>query len=102
MPKYRASQTSFVVTNPSPNQSPPSPPQPHVGQSSAGGGGLLLTAPLHRVESSTSLRSTGSYSKYNPAEYQDPAFWDVDGPGPSGAPPAVQRPISVNSGLSYV
>lgn len=102
MPKYRASQTSFVVTNPSPHRSPPSPPQPHVGQSPAGGGGLMLTAPLHRMESSTSLRSTGSYSKYNPAEYQDPAFWDVDGPGPSGAPPPVQRPVSVNSGLSYV
>ena len=101
VPKYRASQTSFVVANPSPNRSPPSPTQPHVGQSPAGGG-LLLAAPLQRMGSSTSLQSTGSYSKYNPAEYQDPAFWDVDGPGPSGAPPAAQRPVSVNSGLSYV
>ncbi|KIM36733.1 hypothetical protein M413DRAFT_448874 [Hebeloma cylindrosporum] len=102
MPKPRASQSSFVVVNPSPNQSPPSPPPPHVGQTPVGGGGLTLTAPLHRMGSSTSLRSTGSYSRYNPAEYQDPAFWDVDGPGPSGAPPPVQRPTSVNSGLSYV
>jgi len=103
VPRTRASQASFVVANPSPNQSPPTPPKSRVGKSPAGGG-LTLTAPspLNRMASSTSLRSTGSYSKYNPAEYEDPAFWNVDGPGPSGAPPPVQRPTSVNSGLSYV
>ncbi|PPQ63758.1 hypothetical protein CVT24_004267 [Panaeolus cyanescens] len=51
--------------------------------------GPMLMAPQHlrRTGSSTSLRSNTSYSRYNPDEYVDPAFWGVDGPG--GAPGAL-------------
>jgi len=65
------------------------------------------------------MKSNKSYSKYNPDEYLDPAFWAVDGPGgPPAATPAQPRPGmmvddfgraasrlsrrgSVDSGLSY-
>lgn len=77
---------------------------------------LVMAPPMHRAKSSTSMKSMGSYSKYDPKEYDDPAFWSVDGPGgPPAATPARRKPgmlvdenprmskrVSVNSGLSYV
>ncbi|KAF8911632.1 hypothetical protein CPB84DRAFT_1762425 [Gymnopilus junonius] len=55
--------------------------------------GLVLEPPMHHKKSTSSLRSMGSYSKYNPDGYVDPAF---------GSSRASMRPASVNSGLSYV
>lgn len=81
--------------------------------------GVVLTP--RREPSRASLKSTKSYSRYNPDEYVDPAFWGVNGPGdPPAALPAQPRPgmqvdatdmeraasrlsrrMSVDSGLSY-
>ncbi|KAF8957339.1 hypothetical protein BDZ97DRAFT_1924703 [Flammula alnicola] len=73
---------------------------------------LVLASPVHRVASNASMRSQGSYGKYDPSGYVDPAFWPADGPPP---PAAVQpqmegyfdravppRPPSANSALSYM
>lgn len=42
-------------------------------------GAELHQAVLHRAGSSSSLRSQGSFGKFDPNTYQDPAMW--------GAPP---------------
>ncbi|PPQ88959.1 hypothetical protein CVT25_005058 [Psilocybe cyanescens] len=102
------SQASFVLHNPDPDMTPS--PAAAVAPS-----GLHLEHPaMQRQKSSTSLRSVGSYARYDPNEYVDPAFWPADGPGAFIQPqqgagssirnePRVQtRPASVNSGLSYV
>ncbi|KDR75515.1 hypothetical protein GALMADRAFT_247958 [Galerina marginata CBS 339.88] len=91
-PPPMASQTSLV-------------PNPDIAQS-----GLSLASPMHHSKSNASLRSMGSYSKYNPQGYVDPAYWSAD--GPDGAGPVQSqssmhgrghsRPPSVNSALSYV
>lgn len=73
---------------------------------------LVLASPVHRVASNTSMRSQGSYARFDPNRYDDPAFWSADGPLP---PPPVEehaegyfdrvppsRAQSVNSGLSYI
>ncbi|KAF9012639.1 hypothetical protein BDQ17DRAFT_1420000 [Cyathus striatus] len=50
---------------------------------------------LTRVASNSSLRSMGSYSKFDPSTYVDPALW-----GPEGVPPAApSRPASAASGM---
>lgn len=67
-------------------------------------------SPLRRQTSNASMISQGSYLKFDPATYIDPAFW---GPNPTSAnqPPQVgdnyfaprpPTPTSPNSGLSYV
>lgn len=78
------------------------------------GQGQYLDRPnIQRMKSSTSLRSVGSYSKYKPEEYVDPAFWSANGPGELMHHPSIvggsiygqerpaSRAASVNSGLSY-
>lgn len=77
---------------------------------------LTLHTPIKRQLSNASLHSQGSYSRYDPATYEDPAFWAPDGPGPDPRPASVHRPpedggsyfdprppraMSANSGLSY-
>jgi len=71
-------------------------------------GGLVLQPPIRRERSNTSLRSTGSFSKFIADEYQDPAFWGPNGPSEAPAESSNSihggvhsRPASVNSGLSY-
>jgi len=72
--------------------------------------GLHLESPMHHVKSSASLRSMGSYAKYNPDGYVDPAYWAPDGPDGATAVHSQNsmqgrghsRPPSVNSALSYV
>ncbi|KAH9485713.1 hypothetical protein JR316_0002626 [Psilocybe cubensis] len=73
----KKSQSSFVLHNPDPDMSA-SPSQLPNNAS-----GLHLEHPkmMQRQKSSTSLRSVGSYSKYDPTEYVDPAFWSANGPG---------------------
>ena len=76
---------------------------------------LVLASPVHRVASNTSMRSQGSYARFDPQSYDDPAYWPADGPSLPPPPPPVEehmegyfdrvpssRPQSVNSGLSYV
>ena len=96
-----ASQASVSPNAPSPN-----PPSPNAQAGPSAASGLVLEPPMHHRKSTTSLRSTYSYSKYNPDGYVDPAFWGAN--GPDDAPPAVvrssrasMRAASVHSGLSY-
>ncbi|KAF9523857.1 hypothetical protein CPB83DRAFT_862209 [Crepidotus variabilis] len=124
-----ASQSSFKLHNPDPpSESSSSSPDPYphspqqqprlhqiVAPSGGQEAGLVLAPPVHRSKSNNSMKSQGSYSKYDPHEYVDPAFWGVDGPdGPPAATPARPKPgmlvdedprrsrrASVNSGLSY-
>lgn len=66
---------------------------------------------LSRVTSNASLRSTGSYARYDPSAYLDPAFIAVDG-NVSDRPRSVSSPAprtwthskaaSTASSLSYV
>jgi hypothetical protein len=42
---------------------------------------------LHRSGSDTSLRSQGSYGKFDSSTYVDPAFWGPGGPAPMPVPP---------------
>ncbi len=74
---------------------------------------LVLASPVHRVASNTSMRSQGSYARFDPATYADLAWYSADGQPPP-PPPAEEhmegyfdhvppsRAQSVNSGLSYV
>jgi len=105
-PPRQASQSSFILHNPD----PPSASGVSNDGHAAARPSLMLAPPLHRVASNSSMKSNGSYSKYDPTGYTDPAYWGVDGPdGPPAAIPALLAPIdkrisrhaSVNSGLSY-
>lgn len=60
-------------------------------------GAELHQTALHRAGSSSSLRSQGSFGKFDPNTYQDPALWAV----PPGAYEG--RPVSRNSSrrISY-
>ncbi|KAF9543709.1 hypothetical protein CPC08DRAFT_423427 [Agrocybe pediades] len=93
------------------NQPPPagssSAPGPAPNQST---GGLVLQPPIRRERSNASLRSNGSFSRFIPDDYQDPAFWGPNGPGDAPAPSSnslygreqmAMRAGSANSGLSY-
>ena len=66
---------------------------------------------ISRMASNQSLRSVGSYGKYNASMYLDPAFFPPEGGGngsvaplktSSPVPRARSRAASVSSGLSYV
>ena len=111
-----SSTATFKVVNPDPPQPDnrstrtraSSRAQPMVSDIIADGeaAGVVLTP--RREASRASLKSTKSYSRFNPNEYVDPAFWGVNGPGD---PPAaldmeraasrLSRRTSVDSGLSY-
>lgn len=84
-------------------QTPRAAPAPVVPESAP-----MLMAPqqIRRTGSSGSLRSNNSYSRYNPNDYVDPAFWGPDGPsGPPGAllaaGPDPNGRRSASSDLSY-
>ncbi|KAF9047579.1 hypothetical protein BJ165DRAFT_1403266 [Panaeolus papilionaceus] len=84
-------------------QTPRAAPAPVVPESAP-----MLMAPqqIRRTGSSSSLRSNNSYSRYNPNDYVDPAFWGPDGPsGPPGAllaaGPDPNGRRSASSDLSY-
>lgn len=79
----------------------------------ASGSRLTLVTPIRRQASNASMTS---YKKYDPTDYDDPAYWGPDGPGPGPRPTSVRRPppdgdsyftsgpprpTSANSGLSY-
>lgn len=72
---------------------------------------LVLASPVHRVASNASMRSQGSYARFDPGQYVDPAMWTVDGVPPAPSPhegvdyfdrEVPPRAVSVNSGLSYI
>jgi hypothetical protein len=124
-----SSTATFKIANPDPPEPDsrsmrtrtPARSQPMLADIVAAGedaAGVVLTP--RREPSRTSLKSNKSYSRYNPDEYVDPAYWGVNGPGdPPAALPAQPRPgmdvnfadreraarlsrkTSVNSGLSY-
>ncbi len=61
--------------------------------SEGGEAGAIVLAP-RRETSRASMRSQHShFSRYNPEEYIDPAYWGVTGPGsPPAAVPAQPKP----------
>jgi len=64
--------------------------QHHLGTGNGNGQGEGLYSRLERVGSTGSLRSQGSYGKFDSSKYVDPAFW--------GAPSLVPGQIHEKSG----
>ncbi|KAF8624485.1 hypothetical protein AX17_007114 [Amanita inopinata Kibby_2008] len=57
---------------------------------------------LSRVQSNVSLRSVGSYGKYDPQTYADPAYFHPNADQWHGQREVPTRPTSSLSGISYV
>lgn len=127
-----SSTATFKIANPDPSPDPepdsrstrtrtPGRSHPVLADVVAAGNGAAVVLTPRRETSRASIKSAKSYSRYNPEEYVDPAYWGVNGPGdPPAALPAQPRPgmlvdaddmeraasrlsrkTSINSGLSY-